>query len=221
VGPAVLESVRERLGDSAWLPAAEDLRGTVATGLRAHAREVQQLGGEVGRGLMHALVGIMLGALVALDTRRPTTPLLLALAERVQRPARTFRQIVFAQVRISALNTLLAGLYLLLALPLVGLTFIAGLIPIVGNLVSNTGIVVIALGTSLPAGGASLGFLIVVHKLEYFGDARIVGGEIHAAVWEIVLALFRFEAAFGVPGVIVARILYASLKTELADRQVI
>ena len=104
---------------------------------------------------------------------------------------------------------------------LVGLTFIAGLLPIVGNLISNTVIVVIALGTSLPVAGASLGFLVVVHKLEYFVNARIVGGELHAAAWEIVLAIFCFEAVFGVPGVIVAPIIYAYLKTELADRQLI
>ncbi len=229
---AVLESVRDRLGGSAWLPAAEDLRGAVATGLRKHAREVQQIGGEVGRALMHALVGIVIGALASFDTRRPAAPLLVALAERVQRLARAFEQVVFAQVKISALNTLLAGLYLLIALPLFGVelplrktlvavTFIAGLIPIVGNLISNTVIVVIALGTSLPVAGASLGFLVVVHKLEYFVNARIVGGEIHAAAWEIVLAIFCFEAAFGVPGVIVAPIIYAYLKTELADRQLV
>ncbi len=95
------------------------------------------------------------------------------------------------------------------------------MIPIVGNLISNTVIVVIALGTSLPVAGASLGFLVVVHKLEYFVNARIVGGETHAAAWEIVLAIFCFEAAFGVPGVIVAPIIYTYLKTELADRQLI
>ncbi len=229
---AVLEGVRDQWGGSPWIPAAEDLRGAVIAGLREHARELQRVGGDVGRVLLQALVGIVIGALVSFETRRPQTPLLLALAERVQRLARAFEQIVFAQVRISALNTLLAGLYLLIALPLFGVelplrktlvavTYIAGLIPIVGNLISNTVIVIIALGTSLPVAVVSLGFLVVVHKLEYFMNARIVGGAIHAAAWEIILAIFGFEAAFGVPGVIVAPIIYAYLKTELADRQLI
>ncbi len=229
---AVLEGVRDQWDGSPWIPAAEDLRGAVIAGLREHARELQRVGGDVGRVLLQALVGIVIGALVSFETRRPQTPLLLALAERVQRLARAFEQIVFAQVRISALNTLLAGLYLLIALPLFGVelplrktlvavTYIAGLIPIVGNLISNTVIVIIALGTSLPVAVVSLGFLVVVHKLEYFMNARIVGGAIHAAAWEIILAIFGFEAAFGVPGVIVAPIIYAYLKTELADRQLI
>jgi predicted PurR-regulated permease PerM len=229
---AVLVGIRDRMGGIAWIPATEDLRGAAATGLREHARELQQVGGEVGRALMHALVGIVIGALACFDTRRPETPLLLALAERVQRLARAFEQIVFAQVKISALNTLLAGLYLLVVLPLFGVelplrktlvlvTFVAGLIPIVGNLVANTAVVLIALGTSLPVAAVSLGFLVVVHKLEYFVNAQIVGGEIHAAAWEIVAAIFCFEAAFGVPGVIVAPIMYAYFKTELTDRKLI
>ena len=229
---AVLEEVRDRLGGMAWIPTAEKLRGTAAAGLREHARELQQVGGDAGRALMHALVGIVIGALASFETRRPEAPLPMALAERVQRLARAFEKVVFAQGKISALNTLLAGLYLLIALPLFGVelplrktlvvvTFVAGLIPIVGNLLANTAVVVVALGTSLPVAAASLVFLVVIHKLEYFVNARILGGEIHAAAWEIVLAIFCFEAAFGIPGVIVAPIIYAYLKLELADRKLI
>ena len=229
---AVLENVRDRLGGMAWIPAAEEMRGTVVTGLREHARELQQVGGDAGRGLMHALVGIVIGALASFETRRPEAPLPMALAERLQRLARAFEKVVFAQGKISMLNTLLAGLYLLIVLPLFGVelplrktlvvvTFVAGLIPIVGNLVANTAVVVIALGTSLIVAAASLVFLVIIHKLEYFVNARILGGEIHAAAWEILLAIFCFEAAFGIPGVIVAPIIYAYLKMELADRKLI
>ena len=59
---------------------------------------------------------------------------------------------------------------------------------------------------------------MIVHKLEYFLNAKIVGGHIHAAAWEILLAMVLFEAAFGVPGVILAPILYAYAKRELSDR---
>jgi hypothetical protein len=117
---AVLEDVRNRLGGMAWIPAAENLRGTVTTGLRDHARELQQVGGDAGRALMHALVGIVIGALASFETRRPEAPLPMALAERVQRLAGAFEKVVLAQGKISTLNTLLAGLYLLIALPLFG-----------------------------------------------------------------------------------------------------
>jgi predicted PurR-regulated permease PerM len=89
---------------------------------------------------------------------------------------------------------------------------------VVGNLISNTVIVIISLGVSVWVAMASLVFLIVIHKLEYFVNARIVGGEIRAAAWEILAALLAFEAAFGVPGMVLAPILYAYVKGELVDR---
>ena len=49
---------------------------------------------------------------------------------------------------------------------------------------------------------AALGYLIFIHKLEYFLNARIVGGQISAKSWELLLAMLVFEAAFGLPGVV-------------------
>ena len=92
---------------------------------------------------------------------------------------------------------------------LVAVTFLTGLVPVVGNLVSNTAIVVISLGSSVWVAVSSLAFLIAIHKLEYFVNARIVGARIDAAAWEILIALLAFEAAFGVPGLVLAPILYA------------
>jgi predicted PurR-regulated permease PerM len=65
---------------------------------------------------------------------------------------------------------------------------------------------------------ASLVFLVVIHKLEYFINARIVGGQIRAAAWEILLALLAFEVAFGLAGLALAPIAYAYTKQELVDR---
>ncbi len=88
----------------------------------------------------------------------------------------------------------------------------------VGNLVSNAVIVVVSLSVSLGVATASLVFLIVVHKLEYFLNARIVGAQIRATPWELLLAMLLMEAAFGIPGLIAAPIYYAYLKDELAAR---
>ena len=68
----------------------------------------------------------------------------------------------------------------------------------------------IALGTV-----GSLAFLVVVHKLEYFLNARIVGGEIKASAWELLCAMLLFESAFGLPGLVAAPIFYAYAKAEL------
>ena len=104
---------------------------------------------------------------------------------------------------------------------MIAVTFLAGLLPIIGNLISNTLIVVVALSVSLSAALAALVFLILVHKLEYFLNARIVGSRIHAHAWELLIAMITLEAAFGVAGLIAAPIYYAYIKSELADAKLI
>ena len=236
----VLEETRlwlEERGGPSLIPDAlsdaEQLKRTFSAWLRTHAAELRKTGAETGRSILHAGIGMAIGLL--LFFRHPpasTGALAVALAERGRRLAEAFEAIVFAQVKISAVNTALTALYLLLGLPLFGVrlpfsgtlvavTFLTGLLPVVGNLLSNTVIVVISLGVSAWVAAASLAFLVVVHKLEYFINARIVGAQIQAAAWELIAALFVFEAAFGVPGVILAPIVYAYAKKELLDRQLV
>jgi predicted PurR-regulated permease PerM len=126
-------------------------------------------------------------------------------------------------------NTTLTGIYLLILLPIFGIrvpfattlvviTFLCGLIPVIGNLISNTVITILSLGVSIGTAIASLTFLVVIHKLEYLINSRIVGGETDSQAWEILLAILVGEAAFGVSGIIMAPIIYAFVKRELRDR---
>jgi len=183
-----------------------------------------------------ALAGFLLHALVAMaasglsprlfrpERARPVALVLLLL--HLSRLSATFRKVVFAQVRISLVNTILTASYLLLLLPLAGihlplaktlvmLTFVTGLLPVLGNLLSNTVIEVISLGVSAEAAMASLLFLVLVHKLEYFLNARIIGRSVNASIWEMLLAMFTLESLFGLPGLVAAPVLYAYLKQEL------
>src|SRR5260370_6321117 len=98
---------------------------------------------------------------------------------------------------------------------LVMITFIVGLLPVIGNLISNAIIVAISLSVSFGTAVASLVFLIVIHKLEYFLNARIIGGQIEARASGFLLAMLAIEAAFGVPGVIAAPIFYAYIQLVL------
>jgi predicted PurR-regulated permease PerM len=159
-------------------------------------------------------------------------PLAAALTERARRLAEAFRRIVFAQVRISTINTVFTAIYLAVVLPVLGihlpltktmiaLTFVAGLLPVIGNLVSNTVIVVVSLAHSPQVAMGSLAFLVVVHKFEYFLNARIVGARISAQSWELLLAMLVMEAAFGLPGLVAAPIYYAWLKQELVDARLV
>ena len=87
-----------------------------------------------------------------------------------------------------------------------------------GNLLSNSVIVVLSFGVAPWLAGVSLAFLVAVHKLEYLVNAKIVGSRIGAQAWEILLSIVVLEVSFGIPGVVLAPILYAYLKGELRDR---
>jgi predicted PurR-regulated permease PerM len=55
----------------------------------------------------------------------------------------------------------------------------------------------------------------VIHKLEYFLNAQIIGKRIGSHTWELLVAMLVMEAAFGIGGVIAAPIYYAFIKDEL------
>jgi predicted PurR-regulated permease PerM len=109
---------------SAYLPEDIDaLKDLLVEGLCGHAGALQKLGAEAGRTGAHILIGLGIGALIALHeahSGETLGPLARSLQERAVRLSEAFRRIVFAQVRISALNTGLTTLYLVVILPMVG-----------------------------------------------------------------------------------------------------
>ena len=234
----IIEGSRATLPEwlSAYIPSGvDDLREMLSGWLREHAKELRTLTGEAGRALVYILVGMAIGGVLSLRHIRPShelKPLAAALRERAERFADAFRKVMFAQVRISAINTTASALYLLALLPLFGIevpfrktliaiTFVAGLLPVIGNLISNTIVVLVSLTVSLYLAIVSLLFLVVIHKLEYFLNARIVGSRIEARTWELLVAMIFMEAAFGLKGLIAAPIYYAYIKRELAARQLV
>lgn len=213
-------------------PDAEAFRQTITAWLRTHGAELQLAGKEAGRLAAHVLIGMIIGGMLALREVTPMNlykPLALAMADRAQRVGLAFRRIVFAQVRIAAINAVFTGIYLAVILPLAGvhlpltktmiaITFLAGLIPVIGNLISNSVIVVVSLSQSLNIAIGSLAFLILIHKLEYFLNARIVGNQIQARAWELLIAMLLMESIFGLTGLVAAPIYYAYIKDELVAR---
>lgn len=240
--PALLQKMADIIGSARiYMPAwahdyipnnVDDMERQVSLWLRAHAGDLQMIGERFGGVLLHMLVGMIIGALVALTDMTPTRELPVlsrSLEQRVSRLGLSFRRIAFAQIRISALNTALTAIYLVIILPLLEIhlpltktiilvTFVVGLLPVVGNLISNTVIVIVSLSVSLYAAVGSLIFLVAIHKLEYFVNARIIGGQIRSRAWELLLAMLVMDACFGIPGVIAAPIYYAYMKDELSHR---
>lgn len=210
----------------------DDLRDWTVNWLHEHAGELRTAGKEAGRIAAHILIGMVIGALISLREALPEQefrPLAKALAGRIWRLSNAFRLIVFAQVRIAALNTAFATLYLGVLLPLFGIslplvktmiaiTFVSSLLPVVGNLISNSIITIVSLSQSPAVALGSLVFLVTIHKLEYFLNARIIGSQIRAHAWELLIAMLVMEASFGLAGVIAAPIYYAYIKSELSDR---
>src|SRR3954465_7610317 len=234
----VIETARSHL--PAWalssLPEEPaELKAAATAWLREHAGQLRSIGQDVWRKLIHILFGMVIGGMIAVSREAGDIehgPLVHALTDRARLLGAAFRSVVFAQVRISALNTALTGLYLLALVPAMGITlpltktmivvtFIAGLLPVIGNLISNTVIVVVSLSVSPTLAVSSLVFLVVIHKLEYFVNARVMGAQIHARAWELLLAMLAMDAIFGIPGVVAAPIYYAYLKNELSVRRLI
>jgi predicted PurR-regulated permease PerM len=207
----------------------EEMREQLAGMLREHGKNISHIGMSGLKTFAHIFFGMVIGGIAVLQRFQKgddLPPLSAGLHARLLTLAEAFHKVVFAQVKISSLNTVLTGIYILGILPffdvqlpmaslLVLLTFIAGLLPVVGNLISNSIIVLISLGISPGVGGASLAFLILVHKLEYFTNARIVGGEVKAGAWELLSAMLVMEAIFGMAGMVAAPVVYAWLKAEL------
>ena len=210
---------------------ADELKESVVLMLREHGKGLSSAGAAGVVTMAHILIGMVIGGMTSIASvsfRSGKTALLEALHKRSVMLSESFEKVVFAQVKISLLNTALTAIYLVILLPLFGvhlpmvtllvaLTFIAGLIPVIGNLISNVVIVIISIGSSLLVGGASLLFLVVIHKLEYFLNARIIGHEVNAKAWELLCAMVLLEALFGLSGVIAAPILYSWLKAELSS----
>lgn len=197
--------------------------------LRSHASDVRLWGHHTLLAAAYALAGLVIGFLASLApvaSGPAVPPFLQAWRGRLGQLAEAFTDIMASQLRIAALNTLFTAIYLLAVLPLLGwrvplagtlvaVTFFAGLLPVVGNLLSNTAIVLASLTVSPWLGVASLGFLVVVHKLEYFLNARIVGSRIRVRTYELLAAMLVLEVAFGLAGLVAAPVYYAWLTREL------
>ena len=131
----------------------------------------------------------------------------------------SFRMVMGAQITISAINTVLTAIFVLAlrlghAPVVIGLTFLCGLLPIVGNLISNSIIVGIAFTVSPRTAIAALIFLVALHKLEYFLNSKIIGERIKNPVWMTLLALVLGERLMGIAGMILAPVILNYVKME-------
>jgi predicted PurR-regulated permease PerM len=137
----------------------------------------------------------------------------------------SFSTVIGAQMIISGINTVLTAIFVLVVhLPygwvVVGLTFLCGLFPIVGNVVSNTVIVFIGFLVSAKVAFIALAFLIVIHKLEYFLNSKIIGARIRNPIWLTLIGLIIGEKLMGVPGMILSPVILNYIRVEMSKIEV-
>jgi predicted PurR-regulated permease PerM len=193
------------------------------------------------RGATEQLVYLIVGCVVAIglflnprfeleaNFHRPRSNLYTlcgeAIAERFATFYRSFATVMGAQLVISGINTALTAIFVLAtqmpyAPVVIGLTFLWGLVPVVGNLISNAIIVGIGFTVSPKTALAALIFLVVVHKLEYFLNSKIVGHRIRNPFWLTLLGLVLGERLMGVPGMVLAPVVLNYVKLEMSKIEV-
>jgi len=218
----------------------ESLRAVVIDTLQQEAhylRNVAHFAGSTTAALVFSIIGIVAAASLffkaGLDPHRATHPVKNNLysiccdevSTRFRDFYRSFATVMGAQIAISLINTALTGLFVVaVRMPhtplLIAITFLCGLVPIVGNLVSNTIIVFVALTVSLKLAIAALVFLVVIHKLEYFLNSKIIGDRIRNPAWLTLIALIIGERLMGIPGLILAPVVLNYLRVEMLTVEV-
>jgi len=211
---------------------AEELRIAAVEWLKTNAGALPVAGKEAVLIATHIVIGVVLGSMISLMQVIPSDnhrPLARALMERVFLLRVSFHQVFVPQACMAALSAFFTWLYLGVALPLldndlpfikimVAITFIAGLLPIVGNLISSAIVVVVSLSISPLLAMASIGFFALIYTLEYFLRKRFFASHRTARAWELLLAMLFMEAVFGFRGLVVAPIYYVYLKNELSEQ---
>ena len=218
----------------------ESLRTVVIDALKEEAhylQDVAQFARRTGAALVFSILGIVAAVSLflktGLDPYRGTHAVKNNLysiscdevSTRFRDFYRSFATVMGAQITISLINTVLTAIFVVaVRLPhaplVIAITFLCGLVPIIGNLVSNTIIVFVALTISLKLAIGALVFLVLIHKLEYFLNSKIIGNRIRNPVWLTLIALIIGERLMGIPGLILAPVVLNYLRVEMLKVEV-
>lgn len=224
-----------------------EIKNYIVTFLKSHTSDLTNISKHGLSALIYILIGIIVGAMLIFHVKvhhnnsnklieqndvNSSLYIKQDIIARIKNFKKAFSNVFVAQFKISLIDTILTGIYLYAVLPIFDvnlpfkftiliIAFIVGLIPVVGNLISNTIIVLMSLSISIKVAMSSLIFLVVIHKLEYFLNAKIIGSQINSTAWELLLIMIVFEKIFGIGGIIVAPIYYAYFKQELIDKRIL
>ena len=197
--------------------------------LQARAGAIASVGKVWAIGMLQVIIGTIIGVLIFADKANESKGALgVQVYARAHLFIETFRRIVTAQFFIALVNTTSTAIYLFAVLPLAGvempyrtaltvLTLVASMLPVVGNLITNSILTLVSLSISPAVAIGTLCFMVLVHKSEYFVGAAALSGKTETSVWELLIAIFLGEAIFGVAGLVAAPLYYAYIKQELKN----
>jgi predicted PurR-regulated permease PerM len=230
--PSVIQFAREYKVELAFTD-YDSLKESAVAMAKSQAeywRSAARFAGSAGKQLMFFLVGVVVA--IALFVKpgieasqdRPSGGNLYSLccqqiALRFETLFTSFARVMGAQILISTINTVLTTIFVIAvdlpyAIVVVGVTFLCGLVPVIGNLISNTIIVSIGFTVSPRMAFAALIFLIVIHKMEYFLNSKIIGDRIRSPLWLTLLGLVVGERLMGIPGMILAPVVLNYIRVE-------
>ncbi len=137
----------------------------------------------------------------------------------------SFARVIGAQIAISTINTILTAAFLIAngyhyITVIIVITFLFGLLPIIGNILSNTLIVGVGFTVSPKVALFALIFLVVIHKLEYFLNSKVIGDRIKSPMWLTLVGLILGEKLMGIPGMILAPVVLHYIKVETSRNRV-
>ncbi|SCC06183.1 AI-2E family transporter [Gilliamella intestini] len=218
----------------------DEIESTIMIYLKEHVFYLQSIIKKVFHDLVILIVGMIIGLILGYKQNQrnavhnPVTkrPLTKALKASLNRLVVVFQYVAISQVVIALFNTIMTAILLFIILPMFGIhlpfskslvlaTFVFGLIPIIGNLIVNVLIFFVAFTVSFTVAMVIIVYLILIHKMEYVLNAKIVGAKIHAGICELLIAMLFLETLFGVIGLIFAPIFYAFIKLSLKELRII
>ena len=224
-----LNAIADRLGVGLPVDNVRELQTLILATMKENARSITTTSGLLTRGFFQILLALFIAILRFVSAGASParnggpgldTQLLNECRDRATLFTASFEIVMGAQVLVASINAAVAAVFLIaLRIPfrtmLTLTTFVCGMVPIVGNVISNSLIVAAALTRSDHLALAALIFLVVVHKGGYFLNSRVVGARIDTPTWAILLGLLVGEALMGVTGVILAPTLIYYVRREL------
>lgn len=230
------ESIRNLLPEN-----VDSIKDGIITYTKDHISSFQLIVKDIFHILIVLIVGMIIGLILGfkenkrvleLNKKEKPTKLIKALKDCLDRLVLVFQYVAISQVVIALFNATMTAILLFVVMPIFGVhipfskslvlaTFVFGLIPIIGNLIINIIMCIVAFTISFGVSIVVLIYLILIHKVEYILNAKIVGTKINAGICELLIAMFFLETIFGIIGLVFAPIFYAFIKLSLKQLKLI